>query len=81
MPKTFVLLLHLFLYVVGHVLSDLIPTWSWSILLLYATCIFFLLYSSYGMALMINIGIWGVLQRSIRIFMAGLIGITLLLWL
>ena len=36
---------------------------------------------SYGMALMINIGIWGALQRSIRIFMAGLIGITLLLWL
>ena len=36
---------------------------------------------SYGMALMINVGIWGALQRSIRIFMAGLIGITLLLWL
>ena len=36
---------------------------------------------SYGMALMINIAIWGALQRSIRIFMAGLIGITLLLWL
>ncbi|MGB0458315.1 MAG: hypothetical protein ACPGGH_08335, partial [Chitinophagales bacterium] len=36
---------------------------------------------SYGMALMINISIWGALRRSIRIFMAGLIGITLLLWL
>ena len=49
MPKSFVLPLHLFLYVVGHVLSDLIPTWSWSILLLFATCIFFLIYSRNGM--------------------------------
>lgn len=32
-------------------------------------------------ALMINLGLWGLLQRSIRIFIIGIIGFTLLLWL
>lgn len=32
-------------------------------------------------ALMINLGLWGLLQRSIRIFIVGIIGFTLLLWL
>ena len=39
--------------------------------LLYTCCI----------ALMINLGLWGLLQRSIRIFIIGFIGFTLLLWL
>ena len=34
-----------------------------------------------GIALTINLGIWGALRRSIRIFIVGLIGFTLLLWL
>ena len=34
-----------------------------------------------GIGLTINLGIWGALQRSIRIFIVGLIGFTLLLWL
>ena len=33
------------------------------------------------MALSINLSIWGLLQRSIRIFIIGIIGFTLLLWL
>ena len=32
-------------------------------------------------ALMINSGLWGLLQRSIRIFIIGIIGFTLLLWI
>ena len=33
------------------------------------------------LALSINLGLWGLLQRSIRIFIIGIIGFTLILWL
>ena len=39
--------------------------------LLYTCCI----------ALMISLSLWGLLQRSIRIFIVGIIGFTLLLWI
>ena len=62
-----------------HMILDGFRQWSWG------QCIaedqkFSLVYTC-CMALSINLGLWGLLQRSIRIFIIGIIGFTLLLWL
>lgn len=62
-----------------HKILDGFSQWTWGLCiagdekfsLVYTCCI----------ALMINLGLWGLLQRSIRIFIVGIIGFTLLLWL
>ena len=62
-----------------HVILDGFSEWTWG------QCIaedekFSLLYT-YCIALMINLSLWGLLQRSIRIFIIGTVGFTLILWL
>ncbi len=62
-----------------HKILDGFSQWTWGL------CIagdekFSLVYTC-CLALSINLGLWGLLQRSIRIFIIGIIGFTLLLWL
>ena len=62
-----------------HKILDGFSQWTWG------QCIaedqkFSLVYTC-CLALSINLGLWGLLQRSIRIFIIGIIGFTLLLWL
>lgn len=62
-----------------HKILDGFSQWTWGqciagdekFSLVYTCCV----------ALMINLSLWGLLQRSIRIFIVGIFGFTLLLWL